>query len=196
MTAMMTEHHLLADDGRQLQVLERGDGEGRPVLAHNGTPNSRLLFERDVDRAQRQGIHLISYVRPGYGGSGPQPGRTVADCAEDVRAIAAALQIERIAVWGISGGGPHALACAALLPDLVPAVAVLAACAPWDAPGLDLPPMRDHGPRVKNGPALAGHGAEAVRDAIAATITTLPEQGPVAHLGSRLGDVTTPSAPD
>jgi pimeloyl-ACP methyl ester carboxylesterase len=104
---------------------------------HNGTPNSRLMFERDVARAERQGIRLISYDRPGYGGSTPQPGRTVADCAEDVRAIAAALRIERVAVWGISGGGPHAIACAALLADLVPAVAVLAASAPWGAPGLD-----------------------------------------------------------
>ena len=41
---------------------------------------------------------------------------------------------------------------------------------------LHLPPMAGQGPRVKNGPALAGHGAEAVRDAIAAAITTLPEQ--------------------
>jgi pimeloyl-ACP methyl ester carboxylesterase len=133
----MIEHRVVTRDGRMLQVLERGDRNGRPVLVHNGTPNSRLLFERDVVRAERQGIRLISYDRPGYGGSTAQRGRTVADCAADVRAIAAALEIERLAVWGISGGGPHAIACAALLPDLVPAVAVLAASAPWDAPGLD-----------------------------------------------------------
>ena len=43
---------------------------------------------------------------------------------------------------------------------------------------LHLPRMEGHGtqPRAKNGPALTGHGAEAVRDAIAASITTLPEQ--------------------
>jgi len=131
------EHQVRARDGRALQVLERGDGNGRPVLVHNGTPSSRLIFERDAARAERQHIRLISYDRPGYGGSTAQPGRTVADSADDVRMIARALGIERLAVWGISGGGPHALACAALLPDLVPAVAVLAACAPWDAPGLD-----------------------------------------------------------
>ena len=61
----------------------------------------------------------------------------MAHCAEDVRAIASALGIERLGVWGISGGGPHAIACAALLPDLVPAVAVLASPAPWGAEGLD-----------------------------------------------------------
>jgi pimeloyl-ACP methyl ester carboxylesterase len=133
----MPEHQISTPDGRVLQVLERGDPTGRPVLVHNGTPNSRLLFDADVVRAERQGIRLISYDRPGYGGSTRQPGRTVADCAEDVRAIAAALELERLAVWGISGGGPHAIACAALLPDLVPAVAVLASSAPWKADGLD-----------------------------------------------------------
>ncbi len=133
----MSEHQVATADGRTLQVLERGDPGGRPVLVHNGTPNSRLLFKPDVERAERQGIRLISYDRPGYGGSTPQPGRTVGDCAADVRAIAAALGIERLAVWGISGGGPHAIACAALLPDLVPAVGVLASGAPWEAEGLD-----------------------------------------------------------
>ncbi len=135
--AIDRDHEVAVGDGRVLQVLERGHPEGKPVLAHNGTPNSRLIYEPDVRLAQRQGIRLISYDRPGYGGSTAQPGRTVADCAQDVRAIAATLGIERLAIWGISGGGPHALACAALLPDLVPAVGVLASIAPWGAEGLD-----------------------------------------------------------
>lgn len=134
---VLMEHELLTGDGRTLRVLERGEPAGCPVLVHNGTPNSRLLFDLDVARAERQGIRLISYDRPGYGGSTPHPGRSVGDCAEDVRVIAAALEIDQLGVWGISGGGPHALACAAILPDLVPAVAVLASVAPWDAPGLD-----------------------------------------------------------
>jgi pimeloyl-ACP methyl ester carboxylesterase len=67
------------------------------------------------------GLRLIGYDRPGYGGSTPQPGRTVADCAADVRAICAELGIDRLAMWGVSGGGPHLLAWAALLPDLVTA---------------------------------------------------------------------------
>ena len=133
----LVEHHLLTPDGRTLQVRENGALDGVPVLVHHGSPGSRLLYPPDVARAERQGIRLISYDRPGYGGSTPQPGRTVSDCAEDVRAIAAWLGFERLAVWGISGGGPHAVACAALLPDLVPAVAVLAGSAPLDAPGLD-----------------------------------------------------------
>jgi pimeloyl-ACP methyl ester carboxylesterase len=133
----VTEHDVITRDGRTLKVLERGDPAGRPVLVHNGTPNSRLMFDHDSERAGARGVRLISYDRPGYGGSSPSPGRTIASCADDVRDIAAALEIDRLAVWGISGGGPHAIACAALLGDLVPAVAVLASPAPWQAEGLD-----------------------------------------------------------
>jgi pimeloyl-ACP methyl ester carboxylesterase len=118
-------------DGRVLAVQEGGDLAGTPVLVHAGTPNSRLLYAGDADRAQRQGVRLIGYDRPGYGGSTARPGRTIADCVDDVRAIAAALEIDRLPVWGVSGGGPHALACAALLPDLVPAVASIAAIGPY-----------------------------------------------------------------
>jgi pimeloyl-ACP methyl ester carboxylesterase len=124
-------------DGRTLAVEEAGDPGGRPVLMHGGTPNSRHLFGPDAADAAAHGLRLISYDRPGYGGSAPNPGRTVADCSGDVRAICAALDIDRLAMWGISGGGPHVLACAALLPDLVAAAASLASLAPYGADGLD-----------------------------------------------------------
>jgi pimeloyl-ACP methyl ester carboxylesterase len=133
----LPEHELRTRDGRTLKVLERGDPAGHPVLVHHGMPNSRILSEGDVAGAQARGIRLISYDRPGYGGSTPHPGRSIADCADDVRDIAAALGLDRLATWGVSAGGPHALACAALLPDLVPGVAVLACGAPWGADGLD-----------------------------------------------------------
>jgi pimeloyl-ACP methyl ester carboxylesterase len=131
------EHDVRTADGRRLRVLEGGAPHGHPVLVHNGTPNSRLLYGPALRLAEAQGIRMIGYDRPGYGGSDRDPGRSVASCAHDVRAIADALGIERLAVWGISGGGPHAIACAALLPDLVVAVAVLASIAPWGAEGLD-----------------------------------------------------------
>ena len=131
------EHQISTGDGRRLQILEQGASDGRPVLVHNGTPNARLLYGPAARLAEKQGIRLMSYDRPGYGGSDRDPDRSVASCVNDVRAIAEALGIERLAVWGISGGGPHAMACAALLPDLVPAVAVLASIAPWGADGLD-----------------------------------------------------------
>ena len=124
-------------DDRTLAVEEGGDPAGRPVLAHMGTPNSRHLYGPHARDAAERGLRLISYDRPGYGGSSPQPGRSVADCADDVRAICTELGIERLGMWGISGGGPHVLACAALLPDLVTAAASLASLAPFDADGLD-----------------------------------------------------------
>ncbi len=124
-------------DGRVLAIEEAGDLNGHPVLVHGGTPNSRHLYPLTGIDAAARGLRLISYDRPGYGGSTPQPGRSVADSAADVRAICAELGIGRLAMWGISGGGPHVLACAALLPDLVSAVASLASLAPLDADGLD-----------------------------------------------------------
>ncbi len=84
-----------------------------------------------------RGIRLIAYERPGYGGSDRNAGRTVADVAADVDAIADALRLDRILTHGRSGGGPHALACAALLGDRVAAAATLGSVAPCGVDGLD-----------------------------------------------------------
>jgi len=131
------EWRVKTKDGRTLAVEDAGDRAGRPVLVHVGTPNSRHLYGLTVADAAARGLRLISYDRPGYGESTPQPGRTMADCAADVRAICAVLGIEKLVTWGLSGGGPHVLACAALLPDLVTAAASLCSLAPYDAAGLD-----------------------------------------------------------
>ena len=131
------ERTVRTSDGRVLAVEEAGDPAGRPVLMQGGTPGSRLLYGPHARDAAERGLRLIGYDRPGYGGSSPRPGRTVADCASDVRAICSDLGIDRLAMWGASGGGPHVLACAALLPDLVVAAATLASLAPFDADGLD-----------------------------------------------------------
>lgn len=124
-------------DGRDLCVEITGRRGDRTILVHNGTPNSRHLYQPWIRDAAGRGIQLICYDRPGYGGSTDQPGHTVADAAADVQAIADNLGIERLATWGLSGGGPYALACAALLPDRVAAAGVVGSVAPWDAPGLD-----------------------------------------------------------
>jgi len=135
---MNTNDHIITiQDGRKLQITEAGQSDGIPVLVHNGTPGSRLLYGPWVNDAESRGIRLISYDRPGYGGSTPHPGRTVASVADDVAAIAKELNLSFLLVWGASGGGPHTLACAALLPDLVVAAAVLASPAPYQADGLD-----------------------------------------------------------
>jgi pimeloyl-ACP methyl ester carboxylesterase len=124
-------------DGRELCIEIAGEPSGRTILIHNGTPNSRHLYGPWVEDADARGVRVVSYDRPGYGGSTPHPGHTVADGAADVESIADALGVERFAVWGLSGGGPYTLACAALLPERVTAAAVLGSIAPWGAPGLD-----------------------------------------------------------
>jgi pimeloyl-ACP methyl ester carboxylesterase len=134
---VIRERRIETPDGRVLAVMEGGDPAGPAVFVHHGTPMSRLLYGPNVADAEARGLRLIGYDRPGYGDSTPQPGRTVADAATDVATIADALGIDRFATWGISGGGPHALACAALLPERVVAAASLAGAAPYEAEGLD-----------------------------------------------------------
>jgi pimeloyl-ACP methyl ester carboxylesterase len=122
-------------DGWRLRFEVAGDGK-RVVVAHMGTPNAGVLYDAWVEDASARGLTLVTYDRPGYGGSSPQPGRTVGDSASDVRAIREELGFDRCAVWGLSGGGPHALACAALMPDVVVAVAAIGSLAPFDSPRL------------------------------------------------------------
>jgi pimeloyl-ACP methyl ester carboxylesterase len=90
-----------------------------------------------VEAAARRGLRTIVYSRPGYGESTAQPGRSVADAAADAVAVLDALDAGRFVTIGTSGGGPHALACAALLPDRCAAAASVAGVAPFAADGLD-----------------------------------------------------------
>ncbi len=124
-------------DGRTLLVDRSGDPGGRPVFLLHGTPGSRVGPRPRSMVLYQRGTQLISYDRPGYGGSDRHPGRRVADVTRDVAAVADALGLDRFAVVGRSGGAPHALACAALLPDRVTRAAALVALAPRDAEGLD-----------------------------------------------------------
>jgi pimeloyl-ACP methyl ester carboxylesterase len=136
MSAPLETRTVGTPDGRELCVEIAGDGD-QTILIHNGTPNSRHLYGPCIDDAARRGARLVSYDRPGYGGSSPHPGHTVADGAADVQAIAGELGIDRLVMWGASGGGPYALACTALLPDLVAAACLLGSIAPWGVEGLD-----------------------------------------------------------
>jgi pimeloyl-ACP methyl ester carboxylesterase len=120
---------LEAPDGRRVRIEVAGDGQ-RVILVQVGSPNAGVLYEPWIHDAAARGLTLVTYDRPGYGGSSPQPGRSVADCAADVRAISAAVGFSRCAAWGFSGGGPHALACAALLDELVVAAATIGSPAP------------------------------------------------------------------
>ena len=124
-------------DGRQLAVKMSGNPTGHPVFMLHGTPGSRVGPFPRSRVLYELGVRLISFDRPGYGASDRLDSRRVADVVPDVVAIADTLEVNTFAVLGRSGGGPHALACAALLPDRVTRASVLVSLAPWAAEGLD-----------------------------------------------------------
>ncbi|MFC4035701.1 alpha/beta fold hydrolase [Streptomyces polygonati] len=123
--------------GRELVFDSWGDPRGHPVFLLHGTPGSREGPRPRSLVLYQLGIHLIAYDRPGYGGSTRLPQRSVAHAADDVLAIADSLGVDAFSVVGRSGGGPHALACAALHPGRVRSAGVLVSLAPPDAPELD-----------------------------------------------------------
>ena len=118
------------DDGRMLMFAEYGPADGVPVLTFHGTPQCRLRVALTVDVITDLGIRLISYDRPGCGGSDRMAGRRVADSARDARAVLDAVGVERAAVHGGSGGTPPAMAFAALCPERVTRLALQAPIAP------------------------------------------------------------------
>jgi pimeloyl-ACP methyl ester carboxylesterase len=118
-------------NGRTVRTYDTGTGDALTIVWHNGSPHTGAHLEPLLAAAAARNIRLVTYARPSYGGSTPAPGRDVAAAAGDVAAIADALGIERFATMGASGGGPHALACGALLGDRVSAVACLASMAPY-----------------------------------------------------------------
>lgn len=124
-------------DGRVLEAVSEGDPDGRLLVFHHGSPGAAAPFSVFDRAATERGIRFVTWSRPGFGGSTRREGRTVADCAEDVAALADVLEADRFLTLGWSGGGPHALACAGLLPDRVEAAATIAGVAPYDAEGLD-----------------------------------------------------------
>ncbi|MCW2758677.1 MAG: alpha/beta hydrolase [Nocardioidaceae bacterium] len=123
-------------DGRSLDIHDLG-GDGPVLLYHHGTPGSVAGVGRVAQGAERQGLRTVGWSRPGYGASARQPGRTVASVADDVAAILDHLGVERCLTLGWSGGGPHALATGALLPDRVAGVATIAGVAAYDSDDLD-----------------------------------------------------------
>jgi len=126
-----------APDGRQLEVVTAGPENGRCYLYHSGTPSAAGAYPPLIAELEQRNLRFVTFSRSGYAGSSAMAGRAVGDVATDVQAILDALKIGSFFCAGASGGGPHALACAALLPDRVIATATLAGVAPWPAEGLD-----------------------------------------------------------
>jgi pimeloyl-ACP methyl ester carboxylesterase len=126
---MVITRDLRLPDGRDLRIHDTVDGD-TTLVWHHGTPQTGALYEPLLGLARERGIRLVSYARPGYGGSTPQPGRAIGSAGSDMAQVADVLCLDRFAVMGSSSGGSHALACAALLPDRVSGVACFAAIAP------------------------------------------------------------------
>jgi pimeloyl-ACP methyl ester carboxylesterase len=143
-------------DGRRLEVLVDGPADGMPLVCHWGTPSGAVPYPPMSDAAARRGLRTVVCSRPGYGRSTGRPGRTVADVAADVTAVLDALDADRFVTIGASGGGPHALACAALLTDRCAAAASVAGVAPYRAEGLDWLAGMGEENLVEFGAAVAG----------------------------------------
>jgi pimeloyl-ACP methyl ester carboxylesterase len=124
-------------NGRLLEAVAEGDPDGTLLVFHHGSPAAAVPFAPFDRAAAKRGIQLVTYSRPGFGDSTRNKGRTVASCAADVAALADELGAGHFITLGWSGGGPHAIACAALLPHRVLAAATMASVAPYDAPGLE-----------------------------------------------------------
>ncbi len=134
----MPPTHLTMPDGRSLEAWIEGPARAtRTLVFHNGTPSSGLPYDGSLEALAARGVRWVSWSRPGYGDSTRQPGRSVASVVADTRAILDGLGVDRAYVAGHSGGGPHALACAALMPERIVATALLAGVAPYPAEGLD-----------------------------------------------------------
>jgi pimeloyl-ACP methyl ester carboxylesterase len=151
--APMPPTPLTLPDGRRLDVWIEGPDVGIPLVFHHGTPGSGLPFEPMVRTISHRGLRYVSASRPGYGDSTPDPDRSVASVVDDTAAILDHLGADHAYVVGWSGGGPHAIACAALLPDRVISASTIASVAPYEAEGLDW---------------MAGMGAENVEEFSAA----------------------------
>ncbi len=121
-------------DGRRLAYAEYGDPQGKPVFFFHGTPGSRLFHHPDASVAASAGARIIAVDRPGFGRSDFKPGRTLLDWPNDVVQLADALNIQRFAVMGYSGGGPYAAVCASSIPERLTAAGLVSSIAPLDTP--------------------------------------------------------------
>ena len=163
-------------DGRTLQFIR---GPQQPddalLLYHHGTPAAGPLDRALVHAAGAAGFTLVELVRPGYADSTRMPGRRVSDVVPLAAALADHCGVERFATLGWSGGGPHALATAALLPDRCVAAVSLASVAPYDADGLDF---------------LAGMGEDNIVEFGAALASESELEAFMAHASGELADIT------
>ena len=181
---------ITAADGRRLEAVVAGPDDGELLLVHTGTPGAALLYEPMARAGGERGLRHAIYSRPGYGESDRNEGRAVADCAADAEAIADALGAERFYTLGGSGGGPHSLACAALLSERVIGAVTIASAAPRQAEGLDW--LAGMGRENLDEFAAADEGGAALEGFLVRIAAHLAEvDGPAVHraLGDLVSDV-------
>ena len=175
---------LTRPDGRVIEFLVAGPADGLPLVLHEGTPVGLVLYPPTVQAAATRGLRVILAARPGYGGSTPRPGRRVVDVAEDTAAVLDELGADTLVTAGWSGGGPHALACAAALPTRCLAAASIAGVAPYPADGLDW--LAGMGPEnvAEFGAALRGEAAlTELLEREAGSLSTVTGEGVAKALG-------------
>jgi pimeloyl-ACP methyl ester carboxylesterase len=179
-----------AAGGRDLEVVVDGPDRGAILLFHGGAPSAAIRYPQIVDPAARRGLRTITYSRPGYAGSTAQHGRSVADAAEDSEAILDTLGVDRFLTLGWSGGGPHALACAALLSERCVAAATVGGVAPYGAAGLEW--FAGMGPENVTEFSAALKGEEALREFLetaGAVLRDVTGEDVVAALGGLVSSV-------
>jgi pimeloyl-ACP methyl ester carboxylesterase len=150
----MAMDQLTLSDGRSLEY-RVSRAEGTALVFHHGTPGAGTAVGAFDRAAHALGLRVISASRPGYGGSSRREGRPVADVVDDTAELLGALGIEECVVAGWSGGGPHALACAARLPAAKAAL-VIAGVAPYGVDELDFMAGMGEDNVVEFGAALEG----------------------------------------
>ena len=180
-----------ARDGRTLDVLVGGDSTSDIALVcHHGTPSDSTLWVDWHQDALVNKLRLVSISRPGYAASDRKPGRSVSCVAKDVSDVLDALGIDTFLTIGWSGGGPHALACAALLPARCIAVSVLAGVGPHGEPDLDS--LSDMGPENIEHKKIAIQGEEPLREwakVNAAAWFTIADEDLAAALGGLVPEI-------
>ena len=180
-----------ARDGRTLDVLVGGDSTSDIALVcHHGTPSDSTLWVDWHHDALVRKLRLVSVTRPGYAASDRKPGRSVSCVAKDVSDVLDALGIDTFLTIGWSGGGPHTLACAALLPERCIAVSVLAGVGPHGEPDLDS--LSDMGPENIEHKKIAIQGEGPLREwakVNAAAWFTIADEDLAAALGGLVPEI-------
>ncbi|HVA03000.1 MAG TPA: alpha/beta hydrolase [Acidimicrobiales bacterium] len=188
--ASTTIESLVLRDGRALEVFTAGPPDGIAVVYHHGTPFAAVPYDSAAQSVSARGGCLVYWSRPGYAGSTSQPGRRVADAATDTGEVLDVLGYDRFVTLGWSGGGPHALACAAIMPGRCRSAAIIAGVAPFDAEGLDF--LDGMGPENIEEFGLAAAGGAPFSEFLtreSAQFTTLSGPDMVEALGGLVSEV-------